>query len=75
VLGISVNDPRDWKELSSGLVGCAVTRRFWSPLIVEIVEDAKWINSSSLKRKKIFGLPNEPGTMDKIKCESDERTY
>jgi hypothetical protein len=62
--GVSVNDSRGCEQIPGGFVGCAVTGRCLSPLIVEIVEAAKRNDNSSLKkRKKLFGLPQKPSAM------------
>jgi hypothetical protein len=63
--GVSVNDSRGCEEIpGGGLVGCAVTGRCRPPLIVEIVEAAKRIDNSSLKkREKLFGFAQKPSAM------------
>jgi hypothetical protein len=58
--GVSVNDCRGCETVPGRLV----TGRCWSSLLVEIVEAAKRIDKSPLKkRKKLFGLPQEPSVM------------
>jgi hypothetical protein len=57
---VTVNDSRGCKEIPGGLVGCAVTGRCWSPLVVEIVETAKRIGKFvAQKTKKAFRVPSK----------------
>jgi hypothetical protein len=51
---VTANDSRGCKEIPGALLGCAVTGRCWSPLVVEILETAKRIENSSLKKQKSF---------------------
>jgi hypothetical protein len=48
---VSVNDSRGCEEMAGPLTDCTLTGRCWSPVIVEIIEAAKRIDSSPLKNE------------------------